>query len=124
MECSCTVETDCDEGPSFFSSRERKARKEHKCNECRRIISPGETYEYIAGVWDGSFDTYKTCSDCLSVRDEFFKSGYILSDIWMDLREYIFDCHGDIPEKCLVKLTPSAREKVLAIIERYFSDDE
>ena len=44
------------------------ARRQHSCCECGSLIQPGEQYELVRGVWDGQFDTYKTCSFCASAR--------------------------------------------------------
>ena len=45
------------------------ARKRHSCSECFGWIEPGESYERVWGKWDGSQDTFKTCPDCLALRD-------------------------------------------------------
>lgn len=45
----------------------RKARKEHKCCECRKVISKGDKYEYLSGVWDEP-QSYKTCISCADMR--------------------------------------------------------
>lgn len=49
-----------------------KARKEHRCCECRGVIQIGERYEYCTGIWDEP-DTFKTCHDCVELRDEIAK---------------------------------------------------
>lgn len=55
----------CDhEQPSAFWETKRKAKKRHKCSECRGWIEVGEVYTATRGVWDGSPSSYKTCSDC------------------------------------------------------------
>lgn len=59
----------CDyDPPSVWSLAIHKARKAHKCCECRKPIAPGERYEYVWGIWDGSAGTYKTCERCLDLR--------------------------------------------------------
>jgi hypothetical protein len=63
MECFCDYDP-----PEFWNKSDRKARKEHRCYECGRPIKPGEIYEVVAGVWDGQFDTFKTCSHCRDIR--------------------------------------------------------
>lgn len=55
--------TDYD-APDFYFADSRKARKEHKCDECRRAIRPGEVYQYVSGKWDGRVGVYKTCLHC------------------------------------------------------------
>ena len=64
MSCYCN-----DSSPSMYVETWHKARKEHKCCECKRKIKPGDEYERIAGVWDGDFSTYKTCEVCAGLRD-------------------------------------------------------
>ena len=64
---------DCDYNPpTLFIQSERKARKEHKCCECKSKIVKGETYVYTVGVWDHEFDSFKQCLACceLSARIE------------------------------------------------------
>jgi len=57
-----------DEYAELYREREVKARKEHKCAECYRRISIGETYQYIFGVFQGDAFTYKICSGCQALR--------------------------------------------------------
>lgn len=47
----------------------RTARKEHRCNECRRTIDQGETYKFECFAYERQIWTYKTCVHCLAVRD-------------------------------------------------------
>ena len=121
MDCSCQIDTgyDADSNPGFVHERMRKARKTHKCSECHRVIAINEIYVYVTGVWDGEFSSFKTCVDCASLRNEFFSS-YIFEHVWEDFKEYVSECDGNIPEKCLLKLTNTARAKVVDIMETYF----
>ena len=65
-----TYECYCDyDPPEFITCRVQIARKIHVCEECGGKIVPGATYEYVAGRWDGHFDTFKTCHHCLSLRE-------------------------------------------------------
>jgi hypothetical protein len=60
----------CDCEPNQFERVEyRKARKVHKCYECRRSIQIGDRYECWTGMFDGRIDRYKTCDDCAKLRD-------------------------------------------------------
>lgn len=43
---------------------ERRARKEHFCDECQRKIARGESYAYIAGVVDSGWAEFHTCRHC------------------------------------------------------------
>ena len=59
----------CDYESLEFSTKEtRKARKQHRCVECRREIQPGEIYEHVYGKWEGEVCVFKTCSHCLELR--------------------------------------------------------
>jgi len=64
MDCYCEYEE-----PQFFSKATHKARAQHRCDECYRTIVPGERYERVRGVWDGTFSMYKMCPRCIALRD-------------------------------------------------------
>lgn len=65
MSYDCVCDYDA---PEFYSKSWPKARKQHKCEECSGPIVPGECYELVAGRWNGSFDTFKTCQRCVDLR--------------------------------------------------------
>ena len=120
--CSC-VYVDLDEvQPDFFSQRTPTARKPHKCHECHRDILSGEKYEYVIGKWEGEFNTWKTCSDCLSIRKSFFCEGYYFGGLFECLYEHILDMNGEISSDCLTPLTKVARDKVCDMIEEVWQD--
>ena len=52
------------EMPSVFSMREPVAAKEHRCCECSTAIAVGEKHVYIAGLWDGDWQTHRRCAPC------------------------------------------------------------
>lgn len=52
----------------IFRQVMRKARTAHECVECDRVIKPGETYEYVSGVWENDFEVIKTCKHCAELR--------------------------------------------------------
>lgn len=52
----------------FASTKQVKARKAHKCEECWRTIEPGETYHRTAGSWEGDFFTCVACAHCAALR--------------------------------------------------------
>jgi hypothetical protein len=55
--------------PEFYIVEMRKARKPHKCLECRNIIAPGEVYENTRGKWSGyAPQSFKTCPRCCALR--------------------------------------------------------
>lgn len=47
----------------------RKARKTHRCCECQGRIAPSQSYEHVAGVWDGHADRFRTCMHCVEARE-------------------------------------------------------
>lgn len=58
----------CD-APLVSERRFVKARKAHKCFECRRAIAIGEMYEREKGVWPDGPAEYKTCSACAALTN-------------------------------------------------------
>lgn len=58
------------ENPSVYTVKEPKARKDHICCECRRIIKKGEHYQKFTGCWGGEWHEFKTCEECAELRDE------------------------------------------------------
>jgi hypothetical protein len=79
----------CYDSPELFYSADRKARKTYKCCECSREIKPGDTYECDTGLWEGRWETYRTCSDCALLRSKF-------CSCWTygDLARGIYECLG------------------------------
>lgn len=64
-----TYDCYCDGDPAeFYHAEMRKARKPHKCYECRCEIPVGETYEHVRGKWEGDVSTFKTCALCFELR--------------------------------------------------------
>lgn len=61
---------DADYSPEFFNEDWRRARKEHRCDECRKAIEKGQSYKYISGKWDGEISVYKVCTDCDTLREK------------------------------------------------------
>lgn len=57
-----------DEYAELYREKEVKARKEHKCAECYRMILKHQKYQYIFGVFQGDAFTYKICSACQALR--------------------------------------------------------
>ncbi len=66
--------------------RIRKARKKHRCQECWELICPGEHYEHVKGLCDGSWFSHKTCMSCKTMRDSIFH-GWTYGQVWLDFEE-------------------------------------
>jgi hypothetical protein len=123
MECS-TVYCDGDEYCIILNETRRKARKTHKCTECRREILRGEKYLDERILFEGTVETYKTCDDCKSIRDHFFTDGWMYGEIRYMLREHISYSEGDVSESCISGLTPGAQAVVCDLIEKCNREDE
>lgn len=99
------------ERAEVHSGHQRKARKLHKCSECRRQINVGETYQYDFTVFEGSPDTYKTCQHCCVLREWLLKNcgGYIYTEVADEVREHAEEYrYLAIP---LLRVTAGARRK-------------
>ena len=77
---------DCGDAAEVFRSAVRTAAKPHTCCECRRTIEPGEAYETAFGIWEGWPLTFKTCGDCLDLRQAYTEAGYCFTyeQLWTD----------------------------------------
>lgn len=121
MKCACEISLDVELSSGFSKNKIVKARKVHKCHECRTDIQPGDQYETSSGVYGGYFYHHKTCLDCLSLRIKVFINGWWYGQIWEDFFENV-GC--DISEDCIASLTRKAREKVCAHIEECWLVEE
>lgn len=96
MNCDCSV--DHDMSPEFSREEFPVARKTYKCYECDEDIKPGQKYNKYVGVWDGRFNTYRTCMPCNRIREKYCPHGFIFGE----LRESISNCFGfdytEVPE--------------------------
>ena len=92
--------------PAVYSKTCRRARKPHRCYECRGTIAKGESYNSHEGLWDGRWSTYKVCLDCDSLRND------------LDARVTDYDdriCFGDLEETALDSPDPVTFHRFLGI---------
>lgn len=77
----------------FFRSTKQKARKAHQCDECRRTIEPGETYERHFGIYEGESFTGKTCAHCAVLVDWLTENcgGVLYHAVIEDVEEHVRD---------------------------------
>lgn len=80
----------------FSSTSTHRARKQHKCDECHRVISSGETYVYHTWKGDGEFGTAKTCQHCKIACDWLSENcgGYLVFGIYEDIQEHVSEYRG------------------------------
>jgi hypothetical protein len=64
----------------FCQHEERKARKQHKCIECRGVIPVGEAYHYYSGAWEGKGFSVKRCNDCDSIYHRYVSESNCMDD--------------------------------------------
>lgn len=113
--CACLIDASDFEPVKSIHKETRRARVACWCNECRRMIVPGELYIREVVISDGSFDTLKRCLDCESLQS------LICGRIFNGLREAIEDearFGGIDPSHPAIRdMTPAAREWVCDLIE-------
>ncbi len=69
--CYC----DTNDSPKIFNETNPTAIKHHICCECGSTIDPGEKYWRVTGLWDGGFETFKTCVICENIKSEAYAEG-------------------------------------------------
>jgi len=69
MSCSCDYDP-----PTFCSEIVRVSRKQRHCYECGAGIGVGDKYQYAAGLWEGHFDSFHWCLNCVAARNAFVKN--------------------------------------------------
>jgi hypothetical protein len=80
----------CDDRALILADEMLTARKDHKCQECGRLIQVGERYSRERGKFDGRMFTHKTCAHCL-VAVEWMNDtcgGYVYGEVEEELREH------------------------------------
>jgi len=99
MSISCDCSNEGYDHADIYQEEYPVARKPHRCCECGEIIQPGQKHHKVRGLWDGSWDTFRTCMTCYNIRDHYCSHGYVFGG----LREALGECLGfdytDIPEE-------------------------
>lgn len=112
-DCNVCIGTNDYDEADFYTADMRKARKPHRCCECRQIITPGSIYESVRMATDGEFQTYQTCHLCVEIRNAFTcGKGWLFTVVWEDMEEYAFP-ELTTASKCFQKLSPEAKQFVL-----------
>ena len=89
---------------TVLHERLQKAVKEHKCEECRRVIEPGEKYTVERYVdIDHNAYSHKTCSHCRIVRQWLQNEcgGFLYHGVEEDIREHAEEGHYGVGVKML-----------------------
>ena len=104
-DCACIYDSADGDLPEFYSQAFVKARKPHRCVECREAIPVGAKYERMSGKWDGDVRTETTCLCCQEIRSSFCCEGWTYGQLWEDIEEQMFsERPGGIDSACLEKL--------------------
>lgn len=84
----------------LLSKKDRKSRKDHKCDLCGKIIHKGETYTWSKNVYDGTiyeWHEHKNCSEvCGAIWD------YVDPDEGMSDQDF----HDGCQEICQIFVCP------------------
>lgn len=83
--CDCS-----DYAPTFYGARNVKGRKDHRCDECLRVIPKGEQHEYAKGLWEGDFSDFRTCGLCCDMIRESGLTCYCHGHLMDELHEVDF----------------------------------
>jgi len=79
----------------WSSEIRRKARKPHRCAECRSVILPGQHYFRCVSKTDGTVSDWAQCSKCSRVEAAHMKAeramggdpSYLVGDLLSQVRE-------------------------------------
>jgi hypothetical protein len=96
-DCYCDYEQ-----PTFISvANVKRARRQHKCAECRAPIPAGTAYEYVSGLWEGDFNTFHICALCKELREWATISVpcfcWSYGNLHEDVREMVYDVAPHVP---------------------------
>lgn len=99
-ECACSLDLDVNNLPHYdVDNKLVSAKKRHKCCSCHQVISSGDKYERVKGVWDGKWKTLKTCVHCLSLRDTFICGSFYYESVYEDVMNHISEIINEHSEK-------------------------
>lgn len=92
----CSIDY-CDARDRVHTTTHRRARKQHKCEECGRRIEAGERYRYTSGIdSDGFAFSHKLCSHCDVVAEWLVVNcgGWVRGgdELYEDIRSHGEDC--------------------------------
>ncbi len=116
MGCDiCIGGGDHDGYPEFFEEAWPKARKDHRCCECRKTIPKGEEYQACSGKFDGAFFYEKTCAACAEIRRTYSCGGDqpAFTGLWEAFEDSDGFNNFRMAGECWDSLTAPAKAKLL-----------
>lgn len=75
---------ECDGPADVYNERERRARKEHRCQACGEAIRVGDVYNRTFVAYDGTAEAIVRCLRCQKIHEHLRTLGD--SDMWPDER--------------------------------------
>jgi hypothetical protein len=74
----------------FYNETAPRAAKEHRCGECGRVITRGETHRLGKGLHDGLWSTFRWCEHCHATGFWMYEvcSGYLLDNLLDEMVEH------------------------------------
>jgi hypothetical protein len=85
--CEC----DSSDAPIVMNTKIVKARKNHKCFECRKIIDVGNLYEFTSGIWPDGPASFHICVTCTKIRKSLECSCIPFGELFEQVTEEGFD---------------------------------
>ena len=80
--CNVSLYDDDGDAASVYHTSTVTARKAHRCYECGETMAPGQRYERVSGLWEGTWSTYRFCLPCAEVGSEFSDGGRTFGALW------------------------------------------
>lgn len=105
---------DGDPAEFYNASVVKRCRKPHRCDECKRTIEPGESYERIVGKWEGDFETWIFCDECREISAEFSEGARTFNVLWDEMRQNWSE--GAHLQACLNRLS-TAKAKAHMVVQ-------
>lgn len=56
--------------PDIYEATVLKGRKAWRCCECLDDIPVAQRHEHVKGLWEDCWSEFRTCLDCVAMRDE------------------------------------------------------
>jgi hypothetical protein len=111
----CMVDGADDNYTVYNTPRLVCSRKDHKCDECYRVIAKGEQYYRGSGLYDGRWDVLTICVHCNVAGEWLAKNcgGFLHHGIREDIEEHTSEYNHTDAFAGLARLTVGMRRKWL-----------
>lgn len=90
----------------FYTEFRPRARTEHTCDECSRVIGKGERYHTQGGKHEGGFLWYKTCAHCTVASEWLLEAcdGWVFTRREEDFRSHVVGDEKELRSRPLTRL--------------------